>query len=763
MSASLDPRFAELNSKTIAVAAEKAISDFYKLSNSEQDNKRTNLTKSFLANGFEGMSRDDILQFFEEFKRDKLGIPVTSENMEKMAQMLGKMPKSEDRAGFSHGKAEVGLETTKFVHKRVLKNLSRVLRRRVRKNEYAAAKLDIQYHGKTSFSGNRFQNWNLKRKSNRKANKDKKIEAKINKKEALIIKLENKIAGTSKWNYKTWLPRIRLNIANKRYEYLHKRKIDRMTINANTQNSQIINSKLQELQKQRASGLSKDRLSYIDKKIQMYSRLSEYSANQTQSKQTEYDNKQKSIAQTKENTEGPLCEKIAKHYESFSHKEDMLDYSTTTGQWMYAILEKSSENKKHLESIYLERKHEEFANSDDFFKTLKEQVGEKNAKMVLYALDHEDPLRKMRNDRKQADNQQENTENQDTGNVNENQTDRPANPARPTTEINMQNLNESYYEAGYSEIYLAFPPDMTKDEKLDYLSHNSRFKKNNGDTLYISRPDADTYTMSARDNNNENTVPSVKDMVLLISTLQKDGHKSMELGHVESPEFLARMMVAAEQAGMEISNLAEKKKEMEDRGLYQDVEKEITRIKNPEQKEVVIEENQPKGQEKQERSPEQQPESRVPDQQTEKGLDAKELLQYNSDLAVDIRESNPKGVEHFINGMEALSVIQNPDMSPEKYEEFKQGNTYQKLTSKQKNILDATHKLQQSAKEGKIGDKDKAYLATMGRLAESYKKTLDNAKNHEHKRGKDGVTRAKETFAKRAITQVARASSELNR
>ena len=235
MSASLDPRFAELNSKTIAVAAEKAISDFYKLSNSEQDNKRTNLTKSFLANGFEGMSRDDILQFFEEFKRDKLGIPVTSENMEKMAQMLGKMPKSEDRAGFSHGKAEVGLETTKFVHKRVLKNLSRVLRRRVRKNDYAAAKLDIQYHGETSFSGNRFQNWNLKRKSNKKANKDKKIEAKINKKEALISKLENKIAGTSKWNYKTWLPRIRLNIANKRYEYLHKRKIDRMTINANTQ------------------------------------------------------------------------------------------------------------------------------------------------------------------------------------------------------------------------------------------------------------------------------------------------------------------------------------------------------------------------------------------------------------------------------------------------------------------------------------------------------------------------------------------------
>ena len=78
--------------------------------------------------------------------------------------------------------------------------------------------------------------------------------------------------------------------------------------------------------------------------------------------------------------------------------------------------------------------------------------------------------------------------------------------------------------------------------------------------------------------------------------------------------------------------------------------------------------------------------------------------------------------------------------------------------TKQQQILDATHDLQQAAKAGRINKDDKRYLATITKLAKDYQSTL--AKEHKDKGDVKGVDRAKETFARRTIREIAKATPE---
>ena len=66
--------------------------------------------------------------------------------------------------------------------------------------------------------------------------------------------------------------------------------------------------------------------------------------------------------------------------------------------------------------------------------------------------------------------------------------------------------------------------------------------------------------------------------------------------------------------------------------------------------------------------------------------------------------------------------------------------------------------MQQASKEGKIDVASKKYLATMTKLANDYKSTL--AKDHKDKGKTKGIDRAKETFARRTISQIAKATTE---
>lgn len=66
--------------------------------------------------------------------------------------------------------------------------------------------------------------------------------------------------------------------------------------------------------------------------------------------------------------------------------------------------------------------------------------------------------------------------------------------------------------------------------------------------------------------------------------------------------------------------------------------------------------------------------------------------------------------------------------------------------------------MQQAAKAGRINQDDKRYLATITKLAKDYQSTL--AKEHKDKGDVKGVDRAKETFARRTIREIAKATPE---
>ncbi len=187
--------------------------------------------------------------------------------------------------------------------------------------------------------------------------------------------------------------------------------------------------------------------------------------------------------------------------------------------------------------------------------------------------------------------------------------------------------------------------DYEKIEKS--VAESATFKsKEDGHTVTIEKTDDNNYYVSAKTQDGKDDKAQVEDLVAVIKDMTKDGSKTIELGEVKSTEFLARVEAAAEKAGISISNLEEKRKELIN--------------KDPANEDKINKESE--------------------------RITAKDVVK---DLGVDI--NSQEGQKYVASKLNDLTVIQT--LTKEEYEQFKEWDNYKNLSSAEKDIFDNVHKL----------------------------------------------------------------------
>ncbi len=185
-------------------------------------------------------------------------------------------------------------------------------------------------------------------------------------------------------------------------------------------------------------------------------------------------------------------------------------------------------------------------------------------------------------------------------------------------------------------------------EKIEKsVAESATFKsKEDGHTVTIEKTDDNNYYVSAKTQDGKDDKAQVEDLVAVIKDMTKDGSKTIELGEVKSTEFLARVEAAAEKAGITISNLEEKRKELIN--------------KDPANEDKINKESE--------------------------RITAKDVAK---DLGVDI--NSQEGQKYVASKLNDLTVIQT--LTKEEYEQFKEWDNYKNLSSAEKDIFDNVHKL----------------------------------------------------------------------
>ena len=185
-------------------------------------------------------------------------------------------------------------------------------------------------------------------------------------------------------------------------------------------------------------------------------------------------------------------------------------------------------------------------------------------------------------------------------------------------------------------------------EKIEKsVAESATFKsKEDGHTVTIEKTDDNNYYVSAKTQDGKDDKAQVEDLVAVIKDMTKDGSKTIELGEVKSTEFLARVEAAAEKAGITISNLEEKRKELIN--------------KDPANEDKINKESE--------------------------RITAKDVVK---DLGVDI--NSQEGQKYVASKLNDLTVIQT--LTKEEYEQFKEWDNYKNLSSAEKDIFDNVHKL----------------------------------------------------------------------
>ena len=185
-------------------------------------------------------------------------------------------------------------------------------------------------------------------------------------------------------------------------------------------------------------------------------------------------------------------------------------------------------------------------------------------------------------------------------------------------------------------------------EKIEKsVAESATFKsKEDGHTVTIEKTDDNNYYVSAKTQDGKDDKAQVEDLVAVIKDMTKDGSKTIELGEVKSTEFLARVEIAAEKAGISISNLEEKRKELIN--------------KDPANEDKINKESE--------------------------RITAKDVAK---DLGVDI--NSQEGQKYVASKLNDLTVIQT--LTKEEYEQFKEWDNYKNLSSAEKDIFDNVHKL----------------------------------------------------------------------
>ncbi len=255
------------------------------------------------------------------------------------------------------------------------------------------------------------------------------------------------------------------------------------------------------------------------------------------------------------------------------------------------------------------------------------------------------------------------------------------------------NLETVFSNFGYDRVEPASTGTTSTEAEAQPHSASTFRNQEDGHTVTVEKTDDANYYVTAKTKDGKEDKAQVDDLVAVMKEMTQSGEKTIELGTVNSPEFLARAELAAEKAGISISNLAEKKKEMEQRGLKDKVKEE------------------------------------------------KAFETTRSTLrGVNIDVSTKEGLNHAVNKMDTLAHIQS--LSPQEYEEYKNSPEFKKLNlnDKETKLFDNVNKLKNKGEFSSQSEEKQARI--LGRLinnyVSSYASARDNTKGNNEKKQRAG-------------------------
>lgn len=245
-------------------------------------------------------------------------------------------------------------------------------------------------------------------------------------------------------------------------------------------------------------------------------------------------------------------------------------------------------------------------------------------------------------------------------------------------------------------------------DKIDTTSEtptsSKTFKnKDNGRTVTVEKTDDVNYYVTAKTQDGKDDKAQVDELVAVIKDMTKDGSKTIELGEVKSPEFLARAELAAEKAGITISNLEAKKKELMSRDAANE-----NKFNNESERAAARDA-------------------------------AKEL-------GIDLYSQ--EGQKQAASKLNDLAAVQN--MSKEEYNQFKELDTYKNMSTAEKKLFDNVHKLttDEEYKKSAKSVRDRNLSKLIANYQSANNEYNRAGKKHQNKRN---IVQRSETFVKAAV------------
>ena len=672
-----------------------------------KEETRQRLLKIFKESGFLNMTRDDIILFMEQYRRGQFVFEHSEQDRRNIAEMIAALPETENHPLISHGKFNPLVAFNRFRRNTAINFAAKKLQKIQAKSDLQKAAIYYKYHGndsdvalkkaqdpdyvpadeayKAALSNVGFfrRQWTKLRYGN--PSSEKLREFKVGKNASATYGGMDKDYYDNTSRFKGWFMELR-----------EKYWMKDAPISLLQERQQTIKAKIAELHEQIAAGESKSASKKSNRQLRRLTRLLAAADNAEKKRNFEMNKKMTAVDEKYAPMAKTQQKNIARRFEIIQEKTDILDQSTTRGKYLYALLQKApATQRKALEAIVLERKQQKFGSEDEFIQFVTDQLqysGHSKTDrtdlmaVIAKAVAKEEGI----NLGNQAPTNDENPDNLADENIGENVgTDRvheghgnqtPA-PDPNWQQQSEQELQNSYEASAYELVSPQREGPHADDENVLYQTFKS---KEDDHTVTVERPTANDYNLSAKDKDGKDTVPSVDDMKAVMESIKKSGHTTMELGEIKSPEFLARAVAAAEESGIEITNLKE-------------VKERLSNSMGQEQFEQRYGQDQKRETERRQ-------------------AEAIERSGFTKDL--NVKEGTK--VDKTVRGLNALAAVSQ--MSYQEYEEYKKTDEFksQKLTKNQIKILDGIKKLQQEEKEGKITSKDRRYIRTLSQMIEDY-------------------------------------------
>ncbi len=699
----------DLENLDLVKETERINSSFRSESSASKEAIRERLLRSFKEDGFLKMTRDDIILFMEQYRRGQFVFEHSEQDRRNIAEMIAALPETKDPSLISHWKIRPIVAFNRFRRNTAINFAAKKLQKIQAKSDLQKAAIYYKYHGndsdvalkkaqdpdyvpadeayKAALSNVGFfrRQWTKLRYGN--PSSEKLREFKVGKNASATYGGLDKDYYDNTSRFKGWFMELR-----------EKYWMKDAPISLLQERQQTIKTKIAELHEQIAAGESKSASKKSNRQLRRLTRLLAAADNAEKKRNFEMNKKMTAVDEKYAPMAKTQQKNIARRFEIIQEKTDILDQSTTRGKYLYALLQKApATQRKALEAIVLERKRQEFSSEKDFIDYVKTQfeAGNFNKKDALIqtiaqAVAREEgrgwgPQREESKENPGEPNTGNAEENENTDRVHEGHGNQPPAPDPNWQQQSEQELRASYENSAYELISPQREGPHADDENVLYQTFKS---KEDDHTVTVEKPTANDYNLSAKDKDGKDTVPSVDDMKAVMESIKKSGHKSMELGEIKSPEFLARAEIAAADAGITITNLEDKRKEL--------VEKDRENVKKIDrEKEKIV----------------------------------------ATDLAKDlnINLDTKYGIDKAVTKLESLKNLQA--LSPEQFAAYKKSEQYTKMSDKEKKLFDDTYKLTHDETFRKSPESTRA--RNLNRLIGKYQAATNlYAREQKKKRGK---------------------------